>query len=200
MMDFIFTNYKKINNIFFIKCIFGLVATAFPFNFLRIFFLNLIPGFTFKNCYVGYFNFFLVNEFFNSNSKIGNFNFFILNKIDCSNKSIIGSYNKIFSNFQNSNLSMERSQISINNIFYLSKDTRIGKNVVFGGMNSKIFLNRSLEKNTSFGENIFIGSNCIFITGIKLEKDIIIGAGSVVLDSIIDPGLYYSKKLIRNEK
>ena len=75
-----------------------------------------------------------------------------------------------------------------------------GKNVVFGGMNSKIFLNRSLEKNTSFGENIFIGSNCIFITGIKLEKDIIIGAGSVVLDSIIDPGLYYSKKLIRNEK
>ena len=43
-------------------------------------------------------------------------------------------------------------------------------------MNTKIFLNESLETNTSFNENIFIGSNCIFVTGIKLEKNITIGA------------------------
>ena len=95
---------------------------------------------------------------------------------------------------------MDQSQISINNIFFLSKNTHIGKNVVFGGMNTKIFLNESLETNTSFNENIFIGSNCVFVTGIKLEKNITIGAGSVILNSIIEPGLYYSKQLVRNEK
>ena len=95
---------------------------------------------------------------------------------------------------------MEQSQISINNTFYLSKNTLIGKNVVFGGMNSKIFLNKSSEQNTYFRENIFIGSNSILLTGIKLEKDIVIGAGSIVLNSIIKPGLYYSKQLVTNEK
>ena len=200
MVDFIFTNYKKINKLLIIKSILGLLATSLPFNFLRIFFLNLIPGFKFKNCYVGNLNIFFTNEILIVDSKIGNFNFIILSKISCSKKSIIGSYNKILSNFQNSYLSMEQSQISINNTFYLSKNTFIGKNVVFGGMNSKIFLNKSLEQNTYFGENIFIGSNSILLTGIKLEKDIVIGAGSIVLNSIIKPGLYYSKQLVTNEK
>ena len=66
-------------------------------------------------------------------------------------------------------------------------------------MNLKI-KQESLETNTSFNENIFIGSNCVFVTGIKLEKNITIGAGSVILNSIIEPGLYYSKQLVRNEK
>ena len=199
-MDFIFTNYKKNNKILIIKCFFGLMATLFPFNFVRIFFLNLIPGFKFKNSYVGILNVFIANEVIIENSKIGNFNCFKVDKINCVNKSIIGSYNKISSSLQKSYLSMDQSQISINNIFFLSKNTHIGKNVVFGGMNTKIFLNESLETNTSFNENIFIGSNCIFVTGIKLEKNITIGAGSVILNSIIEPGLYYSKQLVRNEK
>lgn len=200
MMDFIFTNYKKNNKIIIIKFFFALIATCFPFNFLRIFFLNLIPGFKFKDSYVGILNIFIANEVSVDSSKIGNFNCFKLDKINCVNKSIIGSYNKISSNLLKSNLSMDQSQISINNIFYLSKNTHIGKNVIFGGMNTKIFLNESLDTNTSFGENIFIGSNCVFVTGIKLEKNITIGAGSVVLNSILEPGLYYSKELVRNEK
>ena len=176
------------------------MATLFPSNFVRIFLLNLIPGFKFKDSYVGLLNVFIADKVMIENSKIGNFNCFKVDKINCVNKSIIGSYNKILSNLQKSNLSMDQSQISINNIFYLSKNTNIGKNVVFGGMNTKIFLNESLETNTSFGENIFIGSNCVLVTGIKLEKNITIGAGSVVLNSIIEPGLYYSKQLVRYEK
>ena len=199
-MDFIFTNCKRNNRILIIKCFFGLLATFFPFNFIRIFCLNLIPGFKFKDSYVGILNIFLAHEILIENSKIGNFNCLKLDKINCINKSIIGSYNKISTSFPKSNLTMNQSQISINNTFYLSKNTYFGKNVVFGGMNTKIFLNESLETNTSFNENIFIGSNCVFITGIKCNKNIIIGAGSVVLNSIVEPGLYYSKQLIRNEK
>ena len=199
-MDFIFTNCKENNRILIIKCFFGLLATSFPFNFIRIFCLNLIPGFKFKNSYVGFLNIFIAYKVLIDNSKIGNFNCLKLDKINCINKSIIGSYNKISSSFLKSNLSMDQSQISINNIFYLSKNTYFGKNVVFGGMNTKIFLNEALETTTSFNENIFIGSNCVLVAGIKLDRNITIGAGSVVLNSIIEPGLYYSKLLIRNEK
>ena len=68
------------------------MATFFPFNSVRIFFLNLIPGFKFKNSYVGILNVFIANEVIIENSKIGNFNCFKVDKINCVNKSIIGSY------------------------------------------------------------------------------------------------------------
>ena len=77
------------------------MATLFPFNFVRIFFLNLIPGFKFKDSCVGFLNTFIADEVIIENSKIGNFNRFKVDKINCVNKSIIGSYNKILSNLEN---------------------------------------------------------------------------------------------------
>ena len=192
-------SFKNIPKIFFLKGFLSLLATCLPFNFLRIFFLNLIPGFKTNDSKIGFCNLFLNNEFILEHSKIGNLNIILMNQIICKNKSIIGSYNKIISKLPNSILLMEQSQISFKNIFYLSKKTIIGKNVVFGGMNSKIFFNKSSDKDTIFKENLFIGSNCIFLSGIKLEKNIIIGAGTVVLNNLVEPGLYYSKKLAKYE-
>lgn len=192
-------SFKNIPKIFFLKGFLSFIATCFPFNFLRIFFLNLIPGFKINDCKIGFCNLFLNNQIILQNSKVGNLNIILVNQIVCKNKSIIGSYNKITSKLPNSILLMEQSQISFKNNFYLSKKTIIGKNVVFGGMNSKIFYNKSSNKDTIFKENLFIGSNCIFLSGIKIEKNIIIGAGSVVLNNLMEPGLYYSKKLTKNE-
>ena len=66
-------------------------------------------------------------------------------------------------------------------------------------MNSKIFYNKSSNK-TLYSKKIYLLVQIVFLSGIKIEKNIIIGAGSVVLNNLVEPGLYYSKKLTKNEK
>ena len=48
-------------------------------------------------------------------------------------------------------------------------------------------------------KKIYLLFKLYFLSGIKIEKNIIIGAGSVVLNNLVEPGLYYSKKLAKSE-
>ena len=195
----IITNYKNINILILFKGAVSFIATLLPFNFLRVFFLNLIPGFKIEKSKVGNFNFFFSKTIKINNSKIGNFNFFLIERIDCKNHSIIGSRNEIFSKATTSYMSLNKSQISINSFFSLSKITMFGENVVFGGMNSKILTDENCKEKTNLEKNIFIGSNSIIKSGIYINNNIVIGAGSIILNSIETPGLYYSKKLNKYE-
>ena len=90
---------------------------------------------------------------------------------------------------------MDKSQISFNNYFEFDAKLEIGKNVVFGGSDSKIYIRNKNISNTLFKENIFIGSNCCFQTGITINKNIKIGAGTIILKDIKTSGFYVSKKL-----
>lgn len=83
------------------------------------------------------------------------------------------------------------------------------------GKNCIINTNANIEHDTILGDNIhvsthavvngncelkdgvFIGSNTTLFHGITIEKDTIIGAGSLVTKNIAKPGVYYGNPLIK---
>ena len=92
-------------------------------------------------------------------------------------------------NEQNISLGI-KSYILRNNYFDVVRPIKIGNNVVFGGNGSEIwthgfdtdrtFLHGSVE----FGNNIFIGSKCIFTKGISVCDKVSIASSSVIPQNI----------------
>ena len=182
-------NLKKV-----LKSIIFIIICFIPVNKIKIYLINLIPGYNFNNVKIGYFNIFLVNEANVSNSFIGNLNFFNISKLNMINGARIGSKNIFYSiDFHKSKLQMNKSQISFNNYFEFNNEVVLGEDVVFGGSNSKLIIN--YNEKTIFKSNIFIGSNCIIMSGVKIAENVTIGAGSIITNSITKAGLYFSKKL-----
>ncbi len=93
------------------------------------------------------------------------------------------------------------SQVLRNNYFDVTDEIVIGNNVVFGGNGSEIWthgfdIDRNLLKDkVSFGDNIFIGSKCIFTKGISIVSNTSFGSGSVIYKSINESGLYSSQQI-----
>ena len=91
---------------------------------------------------------------------------------------------------------MNNSQISSNFRLILSKNLYLGKKVVLGGINTKIIdESNGVCKSTIFFKNIFVGSNAIIKNGVRLNKDIIIGANTLIEDDLLLSGKYFSKKI-----
>jgi len=198
-----------------LKLIFLLISLL-PINFLKIFVYNLFKNINISydskigigiifiskeiniiNSKIGHLNYFNCKKLSVYNSKIKNKNSFInINHLKLSNNAIIGSYNKIFSRKKKIYIKMFRSQISSNFRFQLSNSLYLGKNVVLGGINSKIIDQGQGNKRTIFLENIFVGSNVVFLNGLKINKNIVIGANSLINKDILLSGKYFSKKLI----
>lgn len=177
------------------KAILIFLISLIPSNIIKSFFINIIPGCSLKNVKLGYFNYFLSESIKISNSSIGNFNFFNISLIDLENDTRIGSRN-IFTSKNNEDahkLKMIKSQISFDNFFEFNGNIILGENVVFGGRNSKIIAKNKRE--TFFKKNIFIGSNCIIASGIKVSENVTIGAGSYINKDINKKGIYFTKKL-----
>ena len=107
-------NLKKV-----LKSIIFIIICFIPVNKIKIYLINLIPGYNFNNVKIGYFNIFLVNEANVSNSFIGNLNFFNISKLNMINGARIGSKNIFYSIILISRLSF----ISI--IFYKIKTRQI---------------------------------------------------------------------------
>jgi acetyltransferase-like isoleucine patch superfamily enzyme len=79
------------------------------------------------------------------------------------------------------------SIIELFHYFDLCADITIGDNVVIGGIKS-IFFTHTFYK-TGFepiiiGDNVFIGSSCLFQMGVIIRENCVIGMGSVVVKSI----------------
>lgn len=50
-------------------------------------------------------------------------------------------------------------------------------------------------KKVIIGNNVFIGAGCIILPGVKIEDDVIIGAGITVYKDILEPGVYVGAEL-----
>jgi acetyltransferase-like isoleucine patch superfamily enzyme len=105
-------------------------------------------------------------------------------------------------NFDAQNLFLgKRSEILRNNYFDVVRPITIGDNVVFGGQGSEIWTHgfevdrTMLVGGVTFGDNIFIGSKCIFTKNINVTSNVTIGPGSVVYKSINESGFYSSHQI-----
>ena len=190
-----------------------------PQNSLKIFLLNLIPNIFIDkkskiglaiifdaekikiiNSKIGNLNYFNCKYFRISNSKISNNNIFNnLYRFKAENKSIIGSHN-IISGLRNNikvYIKMNNSQISSNFRLHLSKNLYLGQKVILGGVNTKIIaqVKKDILKNTILYNNIFVGSNVVIKNGTRINKDIIIGANTLVDKNIYQSGKYFSKRI-----
>lgn len=90
----------------------------------------------------------------------------------------------------------KNSSILRNNYFDVVEEINIGENVVFGGNGSEIWTHgfdvhrKMLVGKVTFGNNIFIGSNCIFTKNVSVIGNTSIGPASVIYKSIIEEGVY----------
>jgi UDP-3-O-[3-hydroxymyristoyl] glucosamine N-acyltransferase len=95
------------------------------------------------------------------------------------------------------------SDILRNNYFDIVRPIIIGNNVVFGGEGSEIWThgfetNRTmLTGEVSFGNNIFIGSGCVFTKSVHVCDNVTIGPSSVIYKSINEPGFYTTHQIIK---
>jgi acetyltransferase-like isoleucine patch superfamily enzyme len=104
--------------------------------------------------------------------------------------------------FDDQNLLLgKRSEILRNNYFDVVRPIIIGDNVVFGGQGSEIWTHgfevdrTMLVGGVTFGDNIFIGSRCIFTKNVNVVSNVTIGPGSIVYKSINESGFYSSHQI-----
>ena len=128
-----------------------------------------------------------------ANVEIVSGNFFGGPKKGTSNQSI---------DFKNQNLFIgERSAVLRKNYFDVVEEIHIGKNVVFGGNGSEIWTHgfdiqrKMYVGKVKFGNDIFIGSNCIFTKNVEVANDITIAPGSVIYKSILESGIYSTHQI-----
>ncbi|MEZ4792894.1 MAG: hypothetical protein R2783_05390 [Gelidibacter sp.] len=95
----------------------------------------------------------------------------------------------------------KNSSVLRNNYFDVVEEVHIGENVVFGGNGSEIWthgfdVNRKmLVGKVIFGDNIFIGSNCVFTKNVEVVGNTSIGPLSVIYKSITEPGVYSTHEI-----
>ena len=82
------------------------------------------------------------------------------------------------------------------------KNIEIGDNVIFG-QNVMLFdhdhdyrnnMDNFIKEDIKIGNNVWIGANCIILKGVTIGDDVVVAAGTVVKDNIVDNALVYQKK------
>jgi len=104
--------------------------------------------------------------------------------------------------FDSQNLILgKKSEILRNNYFDVVRPIIIGDNVVFGGQGSEIWTHgfevdrTMLVGGVTFGDDIFIGSKCIFTKNVDVVSNVTIGPGSTIYKSINESGFYSSHRI-----
>ncbi len=114
-------------------------------------------------------------------------------------ESIIGSQSKI-GNFVEIKKSKIKKNVKISHLSYIG-DSSIEKNTNIGAGTITCNYDGLKKNKTYIGENCFIGSNTSLIAPIKIKKDSIIGAGTVVDKNIQEGTVVYRKsQLIKKNK
>ena len=133
-----------------------------------------------------------------SGSTIANLNLIKnFSKFNCFNLSFIGSYNKIIgTDINNGDLKMNKSQFSTSNVINVNNKFEIETDVVFGGKNSKINIGSSTQP-TIINKNVYFGTSIFLISGVEINQNVLVGAGSKVTTNIYSEGLFVSHKIQR---
>lgn len=160
---------------------------------------------------IGNFNFVRVNRLvMKSNSRLGYLNRIkgnidvCLDKGACLDHKIIASGpNFYFEGKKRSHLSLGEGSHILNGYLNLTDSISIGKNTTIAGSGSEFwthsfYLGTELSRvdgEISIGDNCYIGSRCIFMPGVKVSNNIIVGAGSSVAKSLTEKGTYVNQSL-----
>lgn len=100
----------------------------------------------------------------------------------------------------------QNSFIVSNHLLDVTKSITIGDNSILAGLGSQIWTHGYYHANegpdrvridgeVKIGDNVYIGSRCVFNPGVKVAKAIHIGAGSVISKDLLEPGMYVGQAL-----
>ena len=167
-----------------------------------------------ENSKIGHFNFIFCDKIeLESSSYIGHFNIIkgpfsvILNQ-----RAAVGNFNKLVRakigvTYDESRLKLgELSKITSSHYIDLTKSIEFGSFSTLAGVNSQIWTHGYVHESTGagrirvdgevkIGNNVYIGSSCIFNPGIKINDSISVGSGSVLSKNLIEKGLYVNQSL-----
>lgn len=98
------------------------------------------------------------------------------------------------------------SKITVSHHLDLTKSITLGKNSIIAGINSQLWTHGYYHANLGpdriridgevhIGNNVYVGSGCIFNPGITVGNAIHIGAGSVISKDLIESGMYVGQAL-----
>lgn len=200
-----------------LKKLLSFLISLIPINLLKIFFYNFF--FSYKidvNSKLGYANIILSKNLVMIKSTIGNFNIIEINDISLDktkisnfnliknfnilsaiNYSLIGSYNRILgTNSKTGKLSMNKSQFTTSHFIEINNEFNLDKDVVFGGISSKINIGNSINK-TFINKNVYFGSSIYLKSGIEICEKVLVGSGSAVNENICNSGLYVSNQITK---
>ncbi len=100
----------------------------------------------------------------------------------------------------------DNSFIVSNHILDLTRSVTIGTNSIIAGIRSQIWTHGYYHADTGskriridgevkIGDNVYVGSGCIFNPGVKVGNSIHIGAGSVISKNLTEKGMYVNQAL-----
>ena len=95
---------------------------------------------------------------------------------------ILKSYTKI-GNFVETKKTSINSKSKVNHLSYIG-DTIIGKNANIGAGTITCNFNGIKKFKTNISDNVFVGSNSSLIAPVKLERNSVVGAGSVITKNV----------------
>lgn len=133
------------------------------------------------------------------------------------NSSGISNQNKIRRSqapvtYGSSTLKLGSNSFIVSNHFLdLTKSITIGDNSILAGIGTQLwthgYYHASIGQNRiridgeiNIGNNVYVGSSCIFNPGVTVEKSINIGSGSVISKNLTESGMYVNEKLRHLEK
>ena len=148
-----------------------------------------------KKAYIGYLNILK-----------GPFDIILKEKAAIGNKNYITRARKGIS-YGESCLSLGRlTKVTVGHHLDLTKSITFGENSILAGIKSQLWTHGYYHANEGpdriridgeikIGNNVYVGSACIFNPGIKVNDAIHIGAGSVISKDLTEKGMYVSQGL-----
>lgn len=214
------------------KKLIHILIGVLPFSFLRILLFNFLGNNISYTSKLGWGIYGVSKLIIGKNCKVGSFNFFLVEEINLKNRvhikslnifkgyfnlvledeSGISKNNKFISSYvakSNNDVILKLGSFSFivsNNFFDLTRSITFGKNTILAGLNSQFWTHGYYHGNTGkdriridgeiiIGNNVYIGSRSIFNPGVKIGDAIHIGSGSVISKSIKEKGMYVNQPL-----
>ena len=109
--------------------------------------------------------------------------------------------------YGNSTLTIGENSIVVSNHFLdLTQSITIGDNSIIAGLNTYLWTHGyyhadvgvariRIDGSINIGNNVYVGSSCIFNPGVTIGNAIHLGAGSVVSKDLSEPGMYVGQAL-----
>lgn len=163
---------------------------------------------------IGYFNFIKVHSLFmGKESKVKNLNYFKGPlEIKLQENAGIGNQNKFRRAYSPLTYGSSvfvlgtNSHIAANHFFDITKSILFGNNSQVAGINSQFWTHGyyhdsvgsdriRIDGEISIGNNVYVGSGCIFNPGVKVSNAIHIGSGSVISKNLEKKGMYVNQGL-----